>query len=63
MKLAGISAVFMALMLLIANSMAVPPGKTLEFASPQGKVTFDGKVHADKGVEMRGLPYCARCLR
>src|SRR6185369_6955833 len=33
----------------------VPPGKTLEFASPRGKVTFAGKVHADKGLK------CADC--
>jgi c(7)-type cytochrome triheme protein len=35
--------------------MAVPPGKTVEFASPMGKVTFDGKMHADKGMK------CADC--
>jgi len=48
-------AVFAALMLSIGNVMAVPPGKTVEFASPMGKVTFDGKVHADKGMK------CADC--
>jgi len=55
MKFAGILAVFSALMLSIGNVMAVPSGKTLEFASPMGKVTFDGKVHADKGSK------CADC--
>ncbi len=35
--------------------MAVAPGKTAEFASPMGKVTFDGKAHADKGLK------CADC--
>jgi c(7)-type cytochrome triheme protein len=55
MKLAGIWAVFAALMLSIGNVMAVPPGKTVEFASPMGKVTFDGKAHADKGLK------CADC--
>jgi c(7)-type cytochrome triheme protein len=55
MKLAGILAVLLALMLSIGNAMAVPPGKTLEFASAMGKVTFDGKVHADKGLK------CADC--
>jgi|GEM_PF-73841 len=55
MKFAGILAVFAALMLSIGNVMAVPPGKTVEFASPMGKVTFDGKVHADKGLK------CADC--
>jgi len=34
-----------------AGVMAVPDGKSLEWDSPMGKVTFDGKVHADKGVK------------
>ena len=55
MKFAGILAGFAALALSIGNVMAVPPGRTLEFASPMGKVTFDGKVHADKGLQ------CADC--
>jgi c(7)-type cytochrome triheme protein len=55
MKFAEILAVFAALMLSIGNVMAVPPGKTVEFASPKGKVTFDGKAHADKGLK------CADC--
>jgi hyperosmotically inducible protein len=55
MKFARILAVFAALMLSIGNVMAVPSGKTVEFASPMGKVTFDGKVHADKGFK------CADC--
>ena len=54
MKFAGIFAVFAALMLAISNVMAVPAGK-VEFASPQGKVTFDAKTHADKGLK------CADC--
>jgi c(7)-type cytochrome triheme protein len=55
MKLTGIFAAFAALALSTGNVMAVPPGKTVEFASPQGKVTFDGKVHANKGLQ------CADC--
>jgi len=55
MKLTGIFAVFATLTFSIGNVMAVPPGKTVEFASPRGKVTFDGKVHADKGLK------CADC--
>ncbi len=55
MKLTGILAVFAALMLAVGNVMAVPSGKTAEFASPMGKVTFDGKAHADKGLK------CADC--
>lgn len=35
----------------IGTAAAVPPGKTIEFAGgPMGKVTFDGKIHADKGL-------------
>lgn len=55
MKFTGILAVFVALMLSIGSAMAVMPGKTVEFASPMGKVTFDGKAHADKGLK------CADC--
>ena len=55
MKIAGILAVSAALMLATGNVMAVPPGKTVAFSSPMGKVSFDGKVHADKGIK------CADC--
>ena len=55
MNIAGKSAVLAALSLALGNVMAVPPGKTVEFASPRGKVVFDGKVHADKGLK------CANC--
>ena len=55
MKFTGILAVLAALMLSSGNLMAVPPGKTLDYASSKGKVTFDGKVHADKGLK------CADC--
>ena len=54
MKFAGILAVFAALMLSIGSVMAIPAGK-MEFANPNGKVTFDAKVHADKGAK------CADC--
>ena len=34
----------------VGSAMAVPAGKTVEYAGgDQGKVVFDGKVHADKG--------------
>ena len=34
------------------SSMASPPGMKVEFAGGAlGKVTFDGKVHADKGLK------------
>ena len=55
MKIAGILAGLAALALATGNAMAVPSGKTVEFASSMGKVTFDGKVHADKGAK------CADC--
>jgi len=55
MKLTGIFAVSAALALSFGSVMAVPPGKTVEFTSSRGKVTFDGKVHADKGLK------CADC--
>jgi c(7)-type cytochrome triheme protein len=48
-------AVFAGLMLALGNATAVAPGKTVELASPKGKVTFDGKIHADKGLK------CADC--
>ncbi len=36
----------------IGSAMAVPPGKTVEFAGgTAGKVVFDGKIHADKGLK------------
>ncbi|TAN42931.1 MAG: hypothetical protein EPN22_11185 [Nitrospirae bacterium] len=36
----------------VGSAMAVPPGKTTEFAGgAMGKVTFDGKTHADKGLK------------
>jgi len=32
--------------------LAVPPGKTVEYAGgPMGKVVFNGKAHADKGLK------------
>jgi c(7)-type cytochrome triheme protein len=55
MKLAGKLVVLGALMLSIGNVLAVPPGRTVEFASPKGKVTFDGKTHADNGLS------CTEC--
>ncbi len=51
MKFAGILLVLVAFMLSIGNVSAVPAGK-VEFAGgPMGKVAFDGKVHADKGLK------------
>ncbi len=37
--------------LFAGSALAVPPGMTVEFTkSPMGKVTFEGKKHADKGL-------------
>lgn len=36
----------------VGSALAVPPGKTVEFKDgATGKVIFDGKVHADKGLK------------
>jgi len=37
----------------ISSAMAVPPGKTNEWEAKggPGKVIFDGKIHADKGLK------------
>lgn len=51
MKYAAVAALFAAV-LFAASAFAVPPGKTVEFSGgPQGKVVFDGKIHADKGLK------------
>lgn len=36
----------------VGSAMAVPPGKTVEWEAKggPGKVLFDGKIHADKGL-------------
>lgn len=40
----------------LSTAMAVPPGKTVEYAGGgHGKVIFDGKLHHDKGFQ------CANC--
>ena len=36
----------------VGNALAVPSGKTVEYAGgPGGKVIFEGKAHADKGLK------------
>lgn len=36
----------------LGSALAVAPGQKVEYAGgPMGKVTFDGKVHADKGLK------------
>jgi len=43
--------VIMAAFAFFGSAMASPPGKTVEYKTPMGTVTFDGKVHADKGLK------------
>jgi len=36
----------------VGSAMAVPAGKTIDYAGgDSGKVVFDGKTHADKGLK------------
>lgn len=53
MHMKVISAVFalLAVTLLAGGVLAVPPGKTIEWENPAGKVVFDGKIHAEKGLK------------
>lgn len=39
------------LSMVAASAYAVSSGKTVEWDASMGKVTFDGKVHADKGLK------------
>lgn len=41
----------LAVVSLVGHAMAVQSGKTLDWDSSKGKVTFDGKIHADKGLK------------
>jgi c(7)-type cytochrome triheme protein len=51
MKVIALVVAVMVFMAFAGSAMAVPAGKTVEFDNPQGKVTFDGKLHADKGLK------------
>jgi c(7)-type cytochrome triheme protein len=53
MKLIGtIVAVLAIVAFVVGTALAVPPGKTVDFAGgAMGKVVFDGKIHADKGLK------------
>ncbi len=55
-KVFVLSLVVVVSLALAMTAFAVPAGKTVEFAGGSaGKVVFDGKVHADKGLK------CADC--
>lgn len=46
--------VFISLAIIAGLAGAVPPGKTIEWTGSKdspGKVVFDGKTHADKGLK------------
>lgn len=52
MKNAWFGAMAFAMALSMSSAIAVPGGKTVEYAGgAQGKVVFDGKAHASKGLK------------
>lgn len=56
MRFGWLLTMMLALVLSMGSAMAAPSGKTVEFAGGgKGKVVFDGKTHAEKGLK------CADC--
>ena len=56
MKFSAVLALVLGAVLAFGSVVAAPPGKPVVYAGgPMGKVTFDGKIHADKGLK------CADC--
>ncbi|MCM0079991.1 cytochrome c3 family protein [Geomonas sp. Red32] len=55
MKNVAKAAAALILVLAATSALAVPPGKTVEWQTPNGKVVFSGDVHAKKGLK------CADC--
>jgi len=52
MRSVGFSLTLLIVLVFVGNSLAVGPGKTVDFAGGSaGKVIFDGKTHADKGAK------------
>lgn len=52
MKFAAVLVIVLAATLSLGSAMATPPGKTVKYiGGGKGKVVFDGKVHADKGLK------------
>ncbi len=52
MKVIATIVALMVTVMFIGSAMAVPPGKTIDYAGGSaGKVVFDGKTHADKGLK------------
>jgi len=51
-KVIAAGLVVLVMCIFAVSAMAVPPGKTVEFPDGAlGKVIFDGKIHADKGLK------------
>jgi len=52
MKKTVLAVVVLVIVAFVGSALAVPPGKTVDFAGGSaGKVVFDGKIHADKGLK------------
>jgi len=51
MRVVEVLTVIIAVGMFVGSAMAVPPGKTADWSTSAGKVIFDGKVHADKGLK------------
>lgn len=51
MKLAVLAVIVVMSLAIVGTAFAVPAGKTAEWDTSMGKVTFDGKAHADKGLK------------
>lgn len=51
MRVIAVLLVIIAIGMFVGSALAVPTGKTVEWQTSAGKVLFDGKVHADKGLK------------
>jgi c(7)-type cytochrome triheme protein len=51
MKILTLALTALAILAIVGAAMAVAPGKTSEWDTSMGKVTFDGKTHADAGLK------------
>jgi len=52
MKKTVFAVVVLVIVAFVGSALAVPPGKTVGYAGGSaGKVVFDGKIHADKGLK------------
>jgi c(7)-type cytochrome triheme protein len=52
MKIITLVLTIMVAVMFVGSAMAVPPGKTVDYTgSAMGKVVFDGKTHAEKGLK------------